>query len=189
MPGEEAPATPKGVELPRDPWITADGYFDPTKFPIDGTLRQAVSGDREKLRNAACMLESMACRGRREAGVFLLGLLADLPPDAFEDRRHVVEALRHFETESSAAALFGEIRRVKSSNATRRYLDAVIKALRMMPPRLVQEGLEALADDTTFSYGMRAKFREAAEYVCWEECQRVALREGLEASDETGGDE
>lgn len=152
---------PKKIDLPDAPWITAEGHFDVTKFPIDGLLRQAVSGDHDQLRTATRMLESMACRGRREAGIFLLGLLADLPPDALEDRAYVVDALGRFETESSAAALFGEIRRVKSSNTTRRYLDAVLRAVTMLPAPLVRDGLEKLADETTFSYKMRAKFREA----------------------------
>ena len=43
----------------------------------------------------------------------------------------------------------------------RRYLDAVLSAITMLPAPLVREGLEALADDATFSYKMRAKFREA----------------------------
>jgi hypothetical protein len=131
----------------------------------------------------------MVHRGRREAGIFLLGLLADLPPDALEDRQCVVEALGHFETESSAAALFGEIRRVKSSNTTRRYLDAVIKALCRMPADLVRAGLEQLAGGTTFSYKMRAKFRDAVEQVRWDERHRLAQREPLEASDEPADDE
>jgi len=59
--------------------------------------------------------------------------------------------------------LFGEFRRVKSSNTTRRYLGAVIKALSQMPPELVEAGFEAMADDTSFSPKMRAKFRAVFE--------------------------
>ena len=151
----------KKLDLPDVPWITAEGYLDVTKFPIDDVLRQALSGDPEESRHAVAMLDSMARRKRREAGIFLLGLLSDLPPDALEDRLHVVEALGHFETESSGAALVGEMRRVKSSNTTRRYLDAVLESICMLPASVVLEGLEALAGDTTFSYRMRAKFREA----------------------------
>ena len=151
----------KKIDLPDVPWITAEGYVDMTKIPLDDTLRRTVSGDHRELREAVRVLGSAAHAGRREAGIFLLGLLADLPSDAFEDRQYVVEALGYYETMSGAAALFGEIRRVKSSNTTRRYLDAVLSAITMLPAPLVREGLEALADDTTFSYKMRAKFREA----------------------------
>ena len=152
---------PKKIDLPDVPWITPDGYVDMKKIPIEDTLRRTVSGNHEELREAVSVLRSCAHAGRREAGVFLLGLLAELPPDGLEDRAHVVEALGYYETASSAATLFGEIRRVKSSNTTRRYLDAVLHAICTLPAPLVREGLERLADDTAFSYKMRAKFREA----------------------------
>jgi hypothetical protein len=180
---------PKRIGFPDVPWITAEGYIDLTKIPLDDALRRTVSGDPRELREAVSVLRSAAHAGRREAGVFLLGLLSDLPPDAPEDRTYVVEALGHFETESSAGALFGEIRRVKSSNATRRYLDAVFRAITMLPAPLVREGLEKLAGDTTFSYRMRAKFRDAVEQVRWDERHRLAQREPLEASDEPADDE
>ncbi len=152
---------PRRIDLPDAPWITPDGYVDMKKIPIEDTLRRTVSGDHEELRKAVSVLRACAHAGRRDAGVFLLGLLADLPADALEERTHVVEALEHYETEGSAAALFGELRRVKSSNTTRRYLDAVLRAVTMLPAPLVREGLEKLADDTAFSYKMGAKFREA----------------------------
>ena len=151
----------KKFDLPDVPWITPEGYLDLTKIPLDDTLRRTVSGDHRELRGAVRVLGSAAHAGRREAGIYLLGLLADLPPDGLEDREHVVQALGYYETASSAAALFGEIRRVKSSNTTRRYLDSVLRSITVLPAPLVRTELEALADDTAFSYKMRAKFREA----------------------------
>lgn len=34
------------------PWITEEGYFDPTKFPIDSTLKQAMGDNAEAFRSA-----------------------------------------------------------------------------------------------------------------------------------------
>jgi hypothetical protein len=78
------------------------------------------------------------------------------------DRRSlIVEALQGVNTKACADLLFAELKRVKSSNTTRRYLAAVIKVLASMPTNLVQEGFTLLANDTSFSYKMRTKFEEA----------------------------
>jgi len=61
--------------------------------------------------------------GREEAGVFLLGLLA-ASDDSWGRRLAIIEALRGVQTEACARLLFAELRQVKSSNTTRRYLDA-----------------------------------------------------------------
>ena len=57
------------------PWLTSEGYFDPAKFPIDGILQQAVGNDEAEFRSALRMLQAMYHHGRKEAGVFLLGML------------------------------------------------------------------------------------------------------------------
>jgi hypothetical protein len=62
-------------DLPNVPWITADGAFDPAKFPIDLTLQQCVGLDLERFRSGCRLLATMVAGGRAEAGVFLLGLL------------------------------------------------------------------------------------------------------------------
>jgi hypothetical protein len=142
------------------PWITKDGFFDPARFPIDGVLKQALSDDDEPFRSGLNMLSSMYGHGRAEAGVFLLGLLVDCE-DNWEKRIKIVEAMKRVHTKPCVDLLFGELRRVKSSNTTRRYLGTVIEALSLMPPELVQAGFEALADDKSFSPKMRDKFREA----------------------------
>ena len=51
------------------------------------------------------------------------------------------------------------MKRVKSSNTTRRYLGAVIKVLSDMPSELNEEGFRTLAEDRSFSPKMRDKFR------------------------------
>ncbi len=141
-------------------WISKDGDLDLTKFPIDGTLKQAISGDMEQFRSGVNTLRAMHSHGRDEAGIFLVGLLVAC--DENLDRRSlIVEALQGVNTKACADLLFAELKRVKSSNTTRRYLAAVIKVLASMPTNLVQEGFTLLANDTSFSYKMRTKFEEA----------------------------
>ncbi len=71
----------------------------------------------------------------------------------------IVEALGSGRTEACADLLFAELRRVKSSNTTRRYLAAVIKVLASLPAELIQDGFAELAADKSFSQKMRDKFR------------------------------
>jgi hypothetical protein len=140
-------------------WISKDGDLDPAKFPIDGTLKQALSSDMGQFRSGLNMLGSMCAHGRDEAGIFLLGLWVACNDD-LERRSLIVEALGGVNTKACADLLFAELKRVKSSNTTRRYLAAVIKVLASMPSELVQEGFTSLANDTSFSQKMRAKFKE-----------------------------
>ncbi len=141
-------------------WISKDGDLDPAKFPIDGTLKQALSSDMGQFRSGLTMLGSMCAHGRDEAGIFLLGLWVASSED-LERRGLIAEALWGVKTKACADLLFAELKRVRSSNTTRRYLAAVIKVLASMPPNLVQDGFTSLANDTSFSYKMRAKFEEA----------------------------
>ncbi len=57
------------------PWITEDGNLDLAKFPIDGTLKQALSVDMSDFQSGVTFLRAMHSQGRDEAGIFLLGLL------------------------------------------------------------------------------------------------------------------
>ena len=140
------------------PWITNEGYFEPAQFPIDGVLRQALSEDDREFRSGLTMLSSMYGHGRPEAGVFLVGVLVKCD-DHWEKRIKIVEAMAAIDTKPCADLLFGELKRVKSSNTTRRYLGAVINALSFMPSELIEEGFETLAEDRSFSPKMREKFR------------------------------
>ena len=108
------------------------------------------------------MLSSMYGHGRAEAGVFLMGVFVN-SEDNWEKRIKIVEAMRGIDTKPCADLLFAELKRVKSSNTTRRYLGTVIKVLASMPSELTEEGFEALAEDRTFSPKMRDKFRAALE--------------------------
>ncbi len=146
-------AMPKGryggkiaKELAGVPWITARGELDLTKFPIDSLLQQTLDRDRERCRSGCTLLGSMCAAGRAEAGVYLLGLLHFLRDD-LERLTLVVENLARFQTPTAAQALLKELTRVRGSNATRRYLDSVLRALSFFPPDLVYEPLCALAGD------------------------------------------
>lgn len=145
-------------QLSKVPWVTKDGCVDLKKFPIDGVLQQALDQNLELFRSGVNMLRSMHGYGRQEASVFLLGLLVACD-DNLERRSLIVEALRGVNTKACADLLFGELRRVKSSNTTRRYLATVIQVLASMPAELIQGGFAALADDKSFSQKMRAKFK------------------------------
>jgi hypothetical protein len=59
-------------------------------------------------------------------------------------------------------ALINELRRVMSSNTTRRYLDAVLTALSRLPGELVYDRLLELSRDRSFSVKWRRKFEDAA---------------------------
>ena len=151
------------------PWITKDGYLDLTKFPIDSTLTQAVGNNTEDFRLACRTLNSMAFSGRTEAGVFLYGLLT-FYRDNRENKEWVVEALGHVQTPQSATLLFDELEMTESSNSTRGYINAVLKALKGFPAELVEDGFERLLSDSRWSYRMKRKFRallEEIEYRSW----------------------
>ena len=151
-------------ELASVPWITAEGTLDCSKFPIDVPIRQCLDPSSEEFGHGCRFLGSMVSAGRVDAGIFLLGLLRYCEED-LTAVTIVVESLAAFHDPRCATALFGELRRVPSSNKTRRYLDTVITSLTRLPADMVQERFSALSRETAFSYKMRAKFRDAAEAI------------------------
>ena len=145
-------------------FISEDGFLDMGKLPLEPTLKQALSLDPQQCDSAVRVLGSMCQHDRLEAGIFLLGLLAS-SGDNLEKRITIVDALSAFETEACVRVLFDELRRIKSSNTTRRYLNEVIKVLLRMPPELVQQGFESLVEDRSFTPRMRKKFQEALDEI------------------------
>ena len=144
------------------PWMTPDATLDLAVFPIDSILKQALSPEFDQFRSGCILLGSMAGGSRPEAGVYLVGLLRYYASD-LQRLEVVAEQLAHFRDDSSAHALLAELRRVKSSNTTRRYLGRVLRSLARFPSRLVKPALEDLANDTSFSAKIRAKFRDVLE--------------------------
>ena len=146
----------------REHWITASGTLDPGKFPIEPILQQTLQPSLETFRSGCILLGSMVSHGRMDAGVCLLGLLRYYEHDLGR-LEVIVETLGAFRKDACATALFHELRRVKGSNATRRYLDRVIATLTHFPVHMVGEGFRALAADPSFSHRMRTKFARAIE--------------------------
>jgi hypothetical protein len=150
-----------GPALPH--WITPDG-INLAEMPVDFILRQTLNSDFERFRSGCTMLGSMARTGRLEAGVYLIGLLGYYASD-LRRLEVIADQLGHFRHAASANTLLAEIRRVKNSNATRRYLDWVLRSLALLPTDFVKSGLQALAEDSSFSSKMRARF--------WDICEKI----------------
>ena len=142
------------------PSITEDGFCDPAQFPIDSVLKQALSNDPRQFHSAVSLLRSMYNYDRKEAGVFLIGLLLTCG-DNWEKRRAIAAALFDVQNEGCVNVLVGELKRVKNTNSTRRYLKEVIEVLSCMPPPLVLPGLEELLSESSLSPWMRAKGESA----------------------------
>lgn len=142
--------------------IVFDGFFDPGTVLIDSVLRRALDEDAARFRGACTTLGTLALAGRREAGVFLLGLLSFYRDD-LERLSPVVRALREFPIPETVDALTAELRRIPSSNHTRTYLNGVVEALTGFPDDLVRKRLTELAADRSFSTKWRRKFQTALE--------------------------
>ena len=148
----------------RDPWITKDGFLDPLKLPLSPVLSQALEEDEELFRSGCMMLSSIASRGGREAGVFLLGLLAYFREQP-ERLGTIVSALSSVATPATVEVLAGELFRVESTVATRRYLNDVLRALTRLPRELWEPKVSDMALDTHFSPRWRRKFEDALELL------------------------
>jgi len=77
--------------------------------------------------------------------------------------------MKGIDTKPCADLLFSELKRIKSSNTTRRYLATVIEALSSMPTELIEDGFQTLAEDSSFSPKMRDKFRAVLEKRLFED--------------------
>jgi hypothetical protein len=135
--------------------------FDFRTLPIEPLLRQAVSLDADRAREAWNLLGTMARNDRVEAGIFLLGLMRIHGGDLTR-MASLVRAISFFPSEAAAEALKAEFYRVPSSPATRTYLNEVLQALIRLPAPLSREALTTLADDKKLSVKWRRRFEEAA---------------------------
>ena len=144
----------------RGGWLTEDGGFDITKFPIDGALKKLQSDDFEEFRSGVDTLRAMQKAGRFEAGVFLMGSLMNTSLDELKKRIIIVEALENFKTRGCADLLFYELKRVKSSNVTKKYINTILKTLSGFDMELIRTGFEELINDKNTTYRMKNKFKE-----------------------------
>ena len=149
------PTTERPVSVA--PWLTERG-IDLTRVPIDSILQQAVSPDDDKFRSGCSLLRAMSHAGRVEAGVFLLGLLR-YHPDDYARLTVIAEALASFPVVATVDALSSELRRVKGSSSTRRYLRRIIDTLELFPARLVEEQVQSLSTDPQIGVRIRQHLR------------------------------
>ena len=105
--------------LPNNRWISENGGIDMSTIPIEYNFHTAIGSDREKAFNSIRVISDASCHGRKDASIFLMGLLVGLPPDDWEMRTAVVEALQYTQTERCVSLLISEIRKTKSSNTPR----------------------------------------------------------------------
>ncbi|MFC1642068.1 hypothetical protein ACFL5O_05185 [Myxococcota bacterium] len=141
-------------------WSGPNGGLDVARLPLESLFRQAMQRDSRQFRSACVLLGSLVGGGKREAGVFLLGLLAYCRDD-MEKLPAVVDALGCFRSREAVQALVGELQRIKPNNSTRRYLDGVLSVLMRMPRELVKPRLAVLSRDPAFSLRWRRKFEDA----------------------------
>ena len=153
--------------------IIDDAFRDPANSPIDPILKLAVGEDLHDFEWAVQVLRSMHNYRRTEAGVFLVGVLRTCGEN-WEKRRIIAAALYDMQTEACVRVLFDELRQVRNTNRTRRYLGELIDVLSSVPPSLVRSGFEELAQVKSLTDRMRAKFRAAAADLAYR--QRHGLR-------------
>jgi len=137
--------------------LTPDGV-DLGKVPLEPMLRRILDEDEATFSWTCTVLGAMSGEGRRDAGVFLLGLLSYYRGD-YERLSSVVRALGEFHSTEAADALTAELRRVPSTNNTRRYLEAVLEALASLPDELARGRLVTLSGDRSFSPKRRKRFQ------------------------------
>ena len=152
----------------RFPSILEDAFHDPENCSIDPVAKVALSDDHQEYTWALSLLRNMYEFGRDEAGVFLIGLLMTCG-DNWEKRLAIVKVLYHVQTERCVDVLFGELKRVRNTNSTRRYLRELVSVLSEMPAKLVRSGFEALAEDKSLSHRMRSKFEQALDFLDYQE--------------------
>jgi len=152
------------------PWITKEGYLDLTKFPIDSILKQSLSKDLKEFRSSCITLSSMSSRNRLEAQIYLIGLF-EYFSENLDKLTIIVENLSLADTKNKkyAELLFRELKRIKSSNSTRKYLNAILKKLSDFPLEIIEDGFNELINNDTFSYRMKNKFKEILYYKTYSE--------------------
>lgn len=147
--------------------MAKDGSVDFSKIPIENNLKRVIEENKKfdikdesnKLHDAIRSLSCFYRYGREEAGIFLMGFLV-YSDDNWEKRKEIVEALSGFNNKSCANLLYSELKRVKSSNRTRTYINTILKVLSEMPEEIVVPIFESLAEDKNFTYKMRKRFQE-----------------------------
>jgi len=112
----------KNPGKPRLPWVTKDGYLDLAKLPIDSILKQGLSLDISQFRSACRLLATMEAHGRKEAGVYLVGLFYRFRDDLERLITVVEQLLKRIQSEAYRKAQ--EVKGKADAEATRIYAQA-----------------------------------------------------------------
>ncbi|HET7865699.1 MAG TPA: hypothetical protein VFL86_14950 [Burkholderiaceae bacterium] len=155
------PRSDQKAGLGQIPWLTAEGYLDISRLPIDNVLRQALSADDVQFRSGCNLLRSMLEAGRTEAGVFLLGLLTQYPEN-YARLTVIAEMLAAFKVRATVDVLAAELRRVKGTSATRAYLRRIIDTLAGFPAQLAEDRILALSTDPQVGPRFREHLQDIA---------------------------
>jgi hypothetical protein len=145
--------------FPNIPWITKDGTFDILKYPLEFATRQSLIDDEEEFRGSVLLLSSFIHNGRKDAGIYLLGLMCYYSNDIYK-LEIIADNLSGFKNKECADFLFKELERVESNNTNRRYINQIIKTLSFFPDELIEEKFYELSQNKKFSYRMRNKFKD-----------------------------
>ena len=141
------------------PWITKDGYFDFSQFPIDSVLKQALSSENSEFMGACSVLSSMYRAGRPEAAVYLFGLIVQNYSN-MSRKEIIMKYIEGVKTKECADILFKELNDIKSNNTTRSYINSILNVLMAFPLSIIRDGFEALLNDTKWSSIMRRRFED-----------------------------
>ncbi len=144
------------IDLPA--WITPAG-IDLSRYPIDSILAQALSEQDSEFRAACSLLRSMCCAGRREAGVFLLGLL-QVYPSNYDRLASIADALEYYPHPETVRVLASEFRRIPGSSATRAYLRRIITVFDRFPADLVLDQVHELSIDRNIGTRFRRHLQD-----------------------------
>ncbi len=139
------------------PWISENGEFDYTKYPIDHPIKDAFSFVEQKFISACKVLGHMAQENRIDAGIFLIGLIVYYKED-FERRNILLESIKYFKNNLCSTFLFEEIMNADANFESKSYIDSIIEILRHFPQEMVKEKFVELSTDEKFDIEIRNKF-------------------------------
>jgi hypothetical protein len=82
-------------------------------------------------------------------------------------KEFIVDAVATLKTKEAVEVLFAELDEIKSSNTTRGYIKALLKALAGLPLRHTEAGFQRLLEQDKWSYKMKRKFQAILDGVDW----------------------
>ena len=141
------------------PWTRNNGGIDFKKIPIEAALHNVIDGNDDELRGRCGVLAFMYNEGKKEAAIFLYGLIAQ-NYNNIARKEIIIKSYKDIETKEAAEILFRELKYIVSDNTTRRYIDEILKVLKNYPTEIIKDGFESLLRDKKWSIKMKRKFEE-----------------------------